>query len=110
MAILNRLSRDNSTFLRFDSFFASRCGISGDSRPAILGIVGFAIRTSVPLIVMTNRESLNRGSSLRPLSAIYAQSSTIVHFCGHCGPVSKVNLRRKVARVWGIVDNCGQVL
>ena len=30
-------------------FFASRCGISGHSRPAILGIVRFAIRDSVPL-------------------------------------------------------------
>ena len=30
-------------------FSASRCGISGDSRPAILGIVRFAIRDSVPL-------------------------------------------------------------
>ena len=30
-------------------FFASRCGISGDSRPAILGIVRFVIRDSVPL-------------------------------------------------------------
>ena len=30
----------DSTSLLFDSFFfASRCGISGDSRPAILGIV-----------------------------------------------------------------------
>ena len=30
-------------------FFASGCGMSGDSRPAILGIVQFAIRDSVPL-------------------------------------------------------------
>ena len=32
-----------------NSFFASRCRISGNSRPAILGIVRFAIRESVPL-------------------------------------------------------------
>ena len=43
MAILNRFS---AILLYCDStrFFASRCGISGDSRPAILGIVRFAIR------------------------------------------------------------------
>ena len=48
IAILNRVS----AILRYcDSirFFASRCRISGDSRPAILGIVRFAIRDSVPL-------------------------------------------------------------
>ena len=39
----------DSFLLRFDSFFASRCGSSGDSRPAIPGVVGFAIRDSVPL-------------------------------------------------------------
>ena len=39
----------NSTLLRFDSFFASRCRMSGDSRPAIPGIVRFAIHDSVPL-------------------------------------------------------------
>ena len=39
----------DSTLLRFDSFFASLCGIPGDSRPAILGIARFAIRDSVPL-------------------------------------------------------------
>ena len=48
MAILNRFS---AILLCCDSthFFASRCGISGDSGPAILGIVRFAIRDSVPL-------------------------------------------------------------
>ena len=48
MAILNQFS---AILLYFDSthFFASRCGISGDSRPAILGIVRFAIRESGPL-------------------------------------------------------------
>ena len=48
MAVLNRFS---AILLYCDSapFFASRCGISGDSRPAILGIVRFAIRDSVPL-------------------------------------------------------------
>ena len=48
MAILNRLS---AILLCCDStpFFASRCGISGDSMLAILGIVRFAIRDSVPL-------------------------------------------------------------
>ena len=40
------------TLLYCDSthvFAASHCGISGDSRPAVLGIVRFAIRASVPL-------------------------------------------------------------
>ena len=48
MAILNRFS---AILLYCDSthYFASRCGISGDSGPAILGIVRFAIRDSVPL-------------------------------------------------------------
>ena len=48
MAILNRFS---AILLYCDSshFFASRWGISGDSRPAILRIVRFAIRDSVPL-------------------------------------------------------------
>ena len=49
MAILNRFS---AILLYCDSthFFAFRCGISGDSRPAILGIVRFSIRDSVPLV------------------------------------------------------------
>ena len=48
MAILNRFS---AILLDCDStlVFASRCGISGDSRPAILGIVRFVIHDSVPL-------------------------------------------------------------
>ena len=48
MAILNRFS---AILLCCDSThnFASRCGISGDSRPASLGIVRLAIRDSVPL-------------------------------------------------------------
>ena len=48
MAILNRFS---SILLHFDSteMFACHCGILGDSRPAILGIVRFTIRDSVPL-------------------------------------------------------------
>ena len=48
MAILNRFA---AILLYCDStpFFASGCGILGDSRPAILGIVRFAIRDSVPL-------------------------------------------------------------
>ena len=35
-------------------YFASCCGISGDSRPAILGIVRFAIRDFVPLRFQQN--------------------------------------------------------
>ena len=46
MAILNRLSAI-PTLLRFGSFFASRCGISGDCRAAILEIVRFAILVGV---------------------------------------------------------------
>ena len=39
----------DSTLLRFDSCSTSHCGVSGDSRPAILGIVHFAICDSMPL-------------------------------------------------------------
>ena len=48
MAILNRFS---AILLYCDSthFLASRYGLSGDSRPAILGIMRFAVRDSVPL-------------------------------------------------------------
>ena len=48
MAILNRFP---AILLHCDltHFCASRCGIAGDSRPAILGIARFAIRDSVPL-------------------------------------------------------------
>ena len=48
LAILNRFC---AILLCCDSahFFASRCGNSGDSKPAIPGIVRFAIRDSVPL-------------------------------------------------------------
>ena len=47
MAILNRCS---AILLCCDSthVLASRCGISGDSRRTILGIVRLAIRDSVP--------------------------------------------------------------
>ena len=43
---------------------------------------------------------------LRPLSAICAQSSTIVHFCGLSGPLSKGNFRHKITT---IVGNRGQL-
>ena len=45
---------------------------------------------------------------LRPLSAIYAQSSTIVHFCGLFGPLkgSEGNFRHKMTT---IVGNRGQL-
>ena len=43
---------------------------------------------------------------LRPLSAICTQSSTIVHFCGLFGPLSKGNFRRKMTTV---VGNRGQL-
>ena len=62
MAILNRF------FLRFYfaairlEFLAPRCGIPGDSGPAILGIVRFAIRDSVPL-----RSSQNGGQQILSL-------------------------------------------
>ena len=48
MVVLNRFS---AILLHGDSdqCCASRCGNSGDSRPAILRIVRFAIRDSVPL-------------------------------------------------------------
>ena len=44
--------------------------------------------------------------ALRPLSATCAQSSTIVHFCGPFGPLSKGNFRRKMTT---IVGNRGQL-
>ena len=43
---------------------------------------------------------------LRPHSAMCAQSSTIVHFCGPFRPLSKGNFRRKMTT---IVGNHGQV-
>ena len=43
---------------------------------------------------------------LRPLSAICAQSSTIVHFCGLFGPLSEGNFRHKMTT---IVGNRGQL-
>ena len=43
---------------------------------------------------------------LRPLSAICAQSSTIVHFCGPFGPLSKGSFRRQMTT---IVGNRGQL-
>ena len=48
MAILNQFSAI-LLYCASTHFFASGCGISGDSRPAIPGIVRFAIRDSVPL-------------------------------------------------------------
>ena len=44
---------------------------------------------------------------LRPLSAICAQSSTIVHFCGPFGPLSKGNFRHNEdnrRQSWTMVD------
>ena len=38
---------------------------------------------------------------LRPLSAICAQVSTIVHFCGLLGPFSKGNFRHKMTTIIG---------
>ena len=43
---------------------------------------------------------------LRPLSAICAQSCTIVHFCGLFGPLSEGNFRHKMTT---IVGNRGQL-
>ena len=40
-------------------------------------------------------------------SAICAQSSTIVHFCGPFGPLSKGNFRRKMTTI--VVGNRGQL-
>ena len=48
MAILNRFSAI-LLFCDPTHVFASSCGISDDSRPAIMGIMRFAIRDSVPL-------------------------------------------------------------
>ena len=82
MAILNKFS---AILVYCDStqFFACCCGMSGDSRPAILGIVRFAIRDSVLLRSVESRtlsdcsmkgiakrglkeESLNSASFLNP--------------------------------------------
>ena len=43
---------------------------------------------------------------LRPLFAMCAQLSTIVHFCGPFGPLSKGNFRREMTI---IVGNLGQL-
>ena len=54
-------------------------------------------------------ERLNGGSAnggLRPLCAICAQSSTIVHFCGFSGPLSKGIFRHEMTT---IVGNRGQL-
>ena len=55
------------------------------------------------------RENLNGGlanGGLRPLSAICAQSSTIVHFCGLFRSLSKGSFRHKMTT---IVGNRGQL-
>ena len=50
---------------------------------------------------LINWESLNRGSEMGLNSAMYAQSSTIVHFCGLFGPLSKRNFRLKMTTIVG---------
>ena len=57
------------------------------------------------LFYLSLKWGLSNGG-LRRLSAICAQSSTIVHFCGHFGPLSEGNFRRKTTT---IVGNRGQL-
>ena len=54
---------------------------------------------------LLGKSRLSNGG-LGPLSAICAQSSTIVHFCGLFGPLSKGNFRGKMTT---IVGNRGQL-
>ena len=65
---------------------------------------GLAIWASVNWSGKPKRGLSNGG--LRPLSAICAQSSTIVHFCDPFRPLSKVNFRRKMTTIAG---NRGQL-
>ena len=65
------------------------------------------------VVRIANRKTLSGKSKwglsnggLRPLSAICAQSSTILHFCGLFGPLSEGNFRHKVTT---IVGNRGQL-
>ena len=70
MAILNQFS---AILLCCDStqLSASRCGISVDSRPAMLGIVRFAIRDSVVLSQkFQSAESAKKFSEPIPLSPL----------------------------------------
>ena len=60
----------------------------------------------VSLAVPLRAEWVLSHGGLRPLSAICAQSSTILHFCGPFGPLSKGNFRRKMTT---IVGNRGQM-
>ena len=62
-------------------FFASRCGISGDSRPAILGIVRFAIRDSVQhgkiyreLLPSSLRRALVQGSGAQKKNTAFSSA------------------------------------
>ena len=67
------------------------------------------IYSALPKTMHNRRQSLNGGSqmgAIRPLSAIWAQSFTIVHFCGLFGPFSKGNFRHKMTT---IVGNRGQL-
>ena len=83
--------------LRFDSFLNSRCRFSGDSRPAILGIVRFAIRGSVPLSrgarsLLTSAGHSRVHLNLELLKARPVQFGdccrTVVYLNPGCGPKS----------------------
>ena len=62
-------------------------------------------RRPLTLILLPTVSGISNGG-LRPISAICAQSSAIVHFCGLLGPFSKRNFRHKMTT---IVGNRGQL-
>ena len=104
---------------RSDSIAISRdmgpLSFQGDSGPCSLGpkqLIAHTVSERVwcsgilyCLRLGKSRWGLSNGG-LRPLSAICAQSSTIVHFCGLFGSLSKGDFRRKMMT---IVGNRGQL-
>ena len=86
-----------STFIRTNRPTSPFANLSASDSPKFLGVWLYVLEKS--------KWGLSNGG-LRPLSAICAQSSIIVHFCGLFGPLSKGNFRRKMTT---IVGNRGQL-
>ena len=106
MSLLYWISLELPCF--FERFFPSFPGILGvRHREKILVFLG-----GFPFPKMQGKEDQGGGLSnggLRPLSAICAQSSTTVHFCGLFGPLSMGNYCRKMTTIVGSCGHlCGQ--
>ena len=75
-----------------------------DIRPTDFNMTGFRYPGELGLQQIfklgKSKWGLSNGG-LRPPSAICAQSSTIVHSCGHFGPLSKGNFRREMTTIVG---------